>query len=37
MWILAKGEEKFREKTISFVPGLYKIFGKAIVVGNICV
>jgi DNA topoisomerase II len=28
MWILAKGEDKFREKTISFVPGLYKIFGK---------
>jgi DNA topoisomerase II len=27
MWILAKGEDKFREKTISFVPGLYKIFG----------
>jgi DNA topoisomerase II len=30
MWILAKGEEKFREKTISFVPGLYKIFGKLV-------
>jgi DNA topoisomerase II len=30
MWILAKGEDKFREKTISFVPGLYKIFGKVL-------
>ena len=30
MWILGKGEEKFKEKTISFVPGLYKIFGKCI-------
>ena len=33
MWIMPKGEEKFREKTIKYVPGLYKIFGKQITTG----
>lgn len=28
MWILDKKAERFIEKNISFVPGLYKIFGK---------
>ena len=37
MWILPKGEDKLKLKTISYVPGLYKIFGKKGITSWFCI
>jgi hypothetical protein len=31
MWVLSKDSERFKEKNIRYVPGLYKIFGMMMV------